>query len=260
MEGLAETLEDRIESPVARLKYPDSKTFSAIVEGLSRIVDEARFDVLREHVKVVGMDPAKVALMEVEIPYEAFLEYELEAEKAVMGVNMESFKNIVKRGKKGEPVGFKISEDKVLVVIEGTLTRRFLLPNLEVYIEAPEEIRLEHEAEATVISDVIKAAIRDAEVGGDVVEFEADEDRLVIRGKGEGRAEAVITQESPALAALEVKKPAKSAYDISYLKNVLKLAAVAQAVDVKFSSEKPLELVFKSAENTRIRYLLAPTI
>ncbi len=257
---MAETLEDRIASPLASLKYPDSKTFSAIVEGLSKIMDEARFDILREQVKVVGMDPAKVALMQVEIPYEAFLEYNVEAEKVAMGITMESLKNIVKRGKKGEPVSFRVTEDKILVVIEGSLTRRFLLPNLEVYVEAPEEIRLEHDVEATLISDAVKAAIRDAEVVGDVVEFEADEDRIVIRGRGESRAETIITQESPALAALEVKKPAKSAYDITYLKNVLKLAAVAQAVDIKFSSEKPLELVFKSAENTSIRYLLAPTI
>ncbi|MCE4603273.1 MAG: DNA polymerase sliding clamp, partial [Desulfurococcales archaeon] len=55
------------------------------------------------------------------------------------------------------------------------------------------------------------------------------------------------------------REPSKSSYDIQYLKNVVGLTGIAEAVEVKFSSEKPLELVFRSPEGSRVRYLLAPS-
>ena len=94
------------------------------------------------------------------------------------------------------------------------------------------------------------------------MEFEAGEDYLVIRGRSEaarGRVEVRLTRESSALWALEVRNPSTSAYDLVYLKNILSLTKVADAVDVKFSTDRPLELVFKSPDGSRVRFLLAPT-
>ncbi len=257
-------LVDEIGEPVARFRYPDAKTFKTMVDSLSKILDEASFKITRDGVSVVGMDPARVALIRVEIPYESFLELEVSEDRDSVeaGFNMDVLKDMLKRGKKGDVVEFRVADDKILVVVEGKVLKRYLVPNLEVVSEAPEEVKLEHDVEAVVLGDVLKKALRDAEVVGDVVEFEADEERLVIRGRGEGRAraETILTRETTALIDLQVKRPAKSLYDIQYLKNVVALTGIAEAVEVKFSSEKPLELVFRSPEGSRIMYLLAPSV
>lgn len=257
-------LVEEIGEPVARFRYPDAKTLKTLVDSLAKILDEASFRITVDGVKVVGMDPARVALIQVEIPYESFLELEVAEgrESVEAGFNMATLKDMLKRGKKGDVVEFRVTDDKVLVVVEGKVFKRYLVPNIEVVAEAPEGVSLEHSVEAVVLGDVLKRALKDAEIVSDVVEFEADEDRLAIRGRGEGksRAEAVLTRESTALIDLQVREPAASSYDIQYLKNVVGLTGIAEAVEVKFSSEKPLELVFRSPEGSRVRYLLAPSL
>ncbi len=256
------TLESQISEPIARMKYPDAKVFSEFMESLSKIVEEAKFKIDKNGVKVVGMDPAKVALIEIEIPSEAFLEYELKRD-IEMGANLESLSNSIKRGKKGDTVTFVISDDKVLVKLEtqsGTI-KRYLTPNLEVSVDIPENPKLEHDVEASIISDTLKRTVKDAEVISDVIVMEAEEEELRFKGYAEGKNKMTVKlkEGSPALIYLEIRNSSTSAYDIAHLKNVLNLTKVAAAIDLKFSSDKPLELVFKSAEGSRVRYLLAPT-
>ncbi len=259
------TLAEALEGVVVEFRYPDAKSFREFVEALSKILDEARFDVTSDGIRVVGMDPAKIAYMEVSIP-SSILELEFKEDRDVvyMGVNLETFASILKKGKKGEPLLFRVADDKIYVEIESVVVKRFLIPNIEVIIDAPERIELEHSVEATVISDVIKKAIKDIEIVGDVVEIQADEDRLIFRAKGgEGRAkvETVLQRDiSTALLFLEVAEPSTSLYDVSYLKNVLNLTRVADSVDIKFSSGKPLEMVFKTPEGSQVRYILAPSV
>jgi len=261
---LSGILENEIEGVEARLQYPDARSFKELVEVLGKIIDEARFTINKEHVKVVGMDASKTALIEVVMPYESFIEYEIseDREEVYMGVHLGSLANMLKKGKKGETLTFLVSDDKVLVRIDSTVVKKFLVPNIEVLIDVPEEIKLDFDVEASVISDALKKALRDVEVVGDIVEFEASEEALIIRAKGEGRsrAETIFSRESVALTYLDVKQPSKSAYDVIYLKNVLNLTKIAESVDIRFSTDKPLELVFKSPEGSRVRYLVAPTV
>ncbi len=257
------TLLEEVEEPAARFRYPDAKTFKTLVDSLAKILDEVSFKITRDGVRVGGMDPARVSMIQVEIPYESFLEIEVSEgrDSVEAGFNIGVLKDMLKRGKKGDVVEFIVSDDKVLVSVESKVLKRYLVPNLEVSIDIPEEVKLDHDVEAVVLADVVKKALKDAEIVGDIVELEADEEKLVIRGRGEGRSkvEAVLTRETTALIDLQVKNPAASRYDIQYLKNVIGLTGIAEAVEIKFSSDKPLELVFKSPEGSRVRYLLAPS-
>lgn len=262
---MAETLESEIRDVVATLRYPDAKSFREFVEALAKILDEARFDIRGEGVRVAGMDPAKVAYIEVFIPRESFLEYNVDEsrEEVYMGVRLESLASSLKKGKKGEPVLFRVSDDRIFIQIDSVVVKRFLIPNIEVYLDLPENLELEHDVEASVMSDVLKKTVKDVEIVGKEVEFEASQGKLVIRAKGEGRSkvEAVLQEGvSTALLYLDVREPSTSIYDVTYLKNVLNLTKIAEAVEIKFSSKKPLELVFKSPDGSRVRYLLAPSI
>jgi proliferating cell nuclear antigen len=165
---LSQILGSELEGVVATFRYPDAKSFREFVEALRKILDEARFDIKPEGIRVAGMDPAKVAFIEVWMPRDAFLEYEVEEsrEQAYMGTRLESLANALKKGKKGEPILFKVSDDKVFMQIDSVIVKRFLMPNIEVFIDVPENLELEHDVEASVIADVVKKAIRDVEIVG----------------------------------------------------------------------------------------------
>ncbi|MCE4627668.1 MAG: DNA polymerase sliding clamp [Desulfurococcales archaeon] len=257
-------LESELENVVARFQFPDAKSFREIVDTLAKLMEEARFTITSDGIKVVGMDSSKMALIDIFMPRDAFLEYEVaeDREEVYLGVNLSSLSQMLKKGKKGEPITFMVADDRALIRIDSVVVKKFLVPNIEVLIEVPEEIRLEFDVEASVISDSLKKALRDVEIVGEVVEFEATEDSLIIKSRGEGaKARTIFTRDSPALTYLEVRAPSKSAYELAYLKNILNLTKIADSVDIRFSTDKPLELVFKTPGpgELTVRYLLAPT-
>jgi proliferating cell nuclear antigen len=256
------SLEAEVESPIARIKYPDVKTFKELIVALSKILDEAKLSLTRTGLRIVGMDPAKVAYIEVHMPREAFLEYEIEEDREVVeaGFNLGVLEDILE-GRKGNPVEMVIAQDKVLVSVEGAVIRRFLLPNLEVAVEELGEVELEHDVKAVVISDVLKKAISDIKAVSDIVEVEADENQIVLRSTGEAGPKVTLrlTRESSALINLEARNPSRAKYDVSYLENTLDLCKVAESVELMFSTDKPLELNFKSPDGSTVRYILAPS-
>jgi proliferating cell nuclear antigen len=256
------SLEAEVESPIARIKYPDVKTFKELIVALSKILDEAKLSLTRTGLRIVGMDPAKVAYIEVHMPREAFLEYEIEEDRGVVeaGFNLGVLEDILE-GRKGNPVEMVIAQDKVLVSVEGAVIRRFLLPNLEIAVEELGEVELEHDVKAVVISDVLKKAISDIKAVSDIVEIEADENQIVLRSTGEAGPKVTLrlTRESSALINLEARNPSRAKYDVSYLENTLNLCKVAESVELMFSTDKPLELNFKSPDGSTVRYILAPS-
>jgi len=261
---LVETLESQIEGVVARFQFPDAKSMRELVDTLAKLMEEARFTIKQDGIRVIGMDSSKLALIDIYMPREAFLEYEVaeDRDEVYLGVNLSSLSQMMKKGKKGEPVTFLVSDDRVLIRVDSVVVKKFLVPNIEVLLDVPEEIKLEFDVEASVISDSLKKALRDVEIVGDIVEFEATEEALIIKARGEGaRARTIFSRDSAALTFLDVKVPSKSAYDLSYLKNVLNLTKIADAVEIRFSTDKPLELVFKTPGpgELTVRYLLAPT-
>ncbi|BAN89597.1 DNA polymerase sliding clamp A [Aeropyrum camini] len=256
------TLEAEFTDYKAMFRY-EAKVFKELVDSVSKILDEGLFIITGEGLMLRGMDPARVALVDIEIPSSSFFDFSIsgDVDRVELGVNMETLKGVVARAKKGDQLEVRVSEDKVLFIVESVVLRRYLLPNLEVVVDVPEEISLEFDATATVIADVVKKTLRDVELVGDIVEFDAGEDYLSIRSIGteRRRVETRLTRESPALIDLDVKAPATSRYDVSYLKRMLGVAKIAESIELSFSTDRPLMMVFRSPDGSRVTYLLAPS-
>lgn len=249
-------LESQLGNAVARLRYPDAKTFKSIIDSLSDIIEEASFTITKDGVKVSGLDPAKVAYIEVTIPYSSFLEYELSQDSVTMGANLASLSKALVDTKKGNSVEFRISQSQVLIKVEGQARRVYLLPNIEVSSEIP-EMKLEHDADVKIMADPFRRAVEDAGEFGNAVEFEATDTYFAVRASGGRQAEAKFLSGSGSLISLEVKENAKATYDYSYLDKVLSLAKVAEQVEVMFKTDNPLELRLDSPSFS-VRYVLAP--
>lgn len=251
-------LEESLGEPKARLRYPNAKILSSLIDTLSELLEEASFTVTKDGVRAAGMDPAKVAYIEVLIPYANFMEYDVKEEGLVIGANLSSLTRALSGAKKNDVVTFLANESNLLIRIEGATPRTYLLPNLQVSSEVP-EIKLEHTAHVKVISDAFKRALSDAGEFGDLVQLEATEDMFAVRAAAEKRVEAKFLSGSASLVLLEVKERAVASYDFSYIDKVLSLAKVADSVDVQFKTDSPLELRFESPSGLQVRYILAPS-
>ncbi|MET1127934.1 MAG: DNA polymerase sliding clamp [Thermoproteota archaeon] len=243
----------------AKLSFPDAKSFYNIMEALGKIVDEASVSITPESFKVVALDPAHVVLIRIEIPNEAFIEYDVEEDGAKMGFNVETVSKILKRGKKGDKVEIEVEDDRVTWSIISATVKRFRVLNVEVPQPEVPEAELDFNVKVSLIVDPFKNALKDVEAVSDTVELEAPaEDLLIVRGVGPAVAEAKISADSPAVVEFSVKEPSKAAYSLDYLKNVISLTKVADTITLEFSQDMPLRLVFQLPVGGTVTYMQAP--
>ncbi len=252
---------------IVDVKYPDIRIFQQIIDATSKIMDEANLYFTPEGMKVKGFDPAKTSYIEIYIPSTTFLEYNIGDENARVGFNMARLSNILKRGMRGDPLVMKATYDRVLIEIESIVDKRYAFPNIEVAEPETGEPVFTHDTEATLIADPLKKILKDIETFSNIVELDSETGetpRLSFRAFLEdptmGKMESVLRSDSPAIISLTVKNNSNAKYDIGFLKPVLNLTRISDTVEVKFSTDKPLELVFKTADETRVRYIMTPFI
>lgn len=250
------------EEAIARISYPDSKAFQGMVEALSKIIDEVSMKLGSEGARIRALDPAKIALIDIRLPPSAFLEYSVE-EEASIGFNVSSLLKLLKRGKRGDRLEIEARGDRVTITITGDVVRRYTILNLDVVEPEIPEARFSFNVSATLLADLVKNAIRDAEAVGDTVEFEAPNDsELYIKGVGPEGSGAVtkLTAETGQLIEYSVSEHSRARYSIDYLKHVLSLTKVADLATVEFSTDAPLRLGFSLPGEGRVEYLLAPKL
>ncbi|HIP75297.1 MAG TPA: DNA polymerase sliding clamp, partial [Thermococcus paralvinellae] len=217
--------------------------------------------VTEDGISMRAMDPSRVVLIDLNLPAEIFSKYEVDGEETI-GVNMDHFKKILKRGKSKDILILKKGEENFLeVTLQGTATRTFRLPLIEVEeleLELPE---LPFTAKAIVLGEVLKEAVKDASLVSDSLKFIARENEFIMKAEGEtNEVEIKLTLEDEGLLDLDVQEETKSAYGISYLADMVKGIGKADEVIIQFGNDMPLQMDYPVRDNGRLTFLLAPRV
>ncbi|USS40616.1 DNA polymerase sliding clamp [Thermococcus aggregans] len=241
--------------------FDGAKDFASLIETASNLIDEAAFKVTEEGISMRAMDPSRVVLIDLNLPAGIFSKYEVEGEETI-GINMDHFKKILKRGKSKDILVLKKGEENFLeVTLEGTAKRTFRLPLIEVEeleLELPE---LPFTVKAVVLGEVLKEAVKDASLVSDSIKFIARENEFIMRAEGETQeVEIKLTLEDEGLLDLEVKEETKSAYGVSYLADMVKGIKKADEVVLRFGNEMPLQMDYPVRDEGRLTFLLAPRV
>ncbi len=243
-----------------RLVYSEAKVFQNLIDVLGKLVDEVLLVANDEGIEMKAMDAARTAMIKIKIYKENFIEYEI-GEGESVGFTIANMAKFLKRAKKGYQLELGTLEEgaEIYVVLRGTLIKKYEFSNLEVIEpEIPNPDELEFKVNAVIMASVLKEALKDAEAVGDIVEFEAREGELLIKGIGTTESITRLTDGMTAVAEIEVLEPSKARYDISYLKHILSLTKISENVTIKFSEDAPLYLKFDITAGGEVEYLLAP--
>jgi len=241
-----------------KIVIPEAKIFKELFEAVGKLVDEVSLSITSNGVFLRAMDISQVALIEVNLPKDMFLEYVVENEGS-LGFSTSNIQKVLKHVKKGENLVLWSDGEHVNFRIEGLVKREYRFRNLEVPVVNIPSTQLETNVKAQLIASIVNHAIQDAEVVGTVIEIESpSEEELVLRGRGTGVNETRLKTGSVGLVSLEVSEPSKSQYDISYLRSVMKLCKVSDVISLGFSSDSPLLLDFQIGGSGRVRYIMAP--
>lgn len=229
-----------------------------VVDVVSTLVDEAKFNVGKDSLTVKAVDPAHVAMVDLSLDRGAFEAYK--ADEGELGVDMDKMKEILRLAKGGETIALSHDENKNrLVVTVGNTTRRMALVDTA-GMSDPKVPTLNLPAKVVVRTDELRQAIRASESISDHIALKASPDAFEIVAEGDADSVSHVVPKD-LLEELQAKEPVRSLFPLDYFSNMIKAITSASTVTLYLGSDYPVKLEFKIAGGKgEVRDLLAPRI
>ena len=239
----------------AKLK---AEVLKEVVDVVSTLVDEAKFNVGKESITIKAVDPAHVAMVDLTLDRGAFEAFK--ADETELGIDMDKMKEILRLAKAGDVIALNHDEDKNrLVVAVGNTTRRMSLVDTA-GMSDPKVPSLNLPAKLTVRTDELRQAIRASESVSDHIALKASNEGFEV--VSEGDTDNVSHRVSKdMLEEIQVKDAVRSLFPLDYFSNMVKAIDSAPSVTLYLGTDYPVKMEFKIAGGKgEVKYLLAPRI
>jgi proliferating cell nuclear antigen len=237
------------------------------LDAVSSMITEATFEVSKDGLKLVAMDPASVAMVVLKILPSAFLEYSCK-EESRMTISLGNLVTILKRARGNDQIVFELTENKLKVLMKGDFKRTFVIPLIDSTATVQKVPELTFKSKVILSADALKDGIKDAQMISDCVILEANPLSFMIKSFGDtSETDMVLTKDSPSLNTLsiagetsEANKTIKSKYSIDYIDKMLKGMRVADSITLQFSSDYPMKLDYTVVDKLQLSFILAPRV
>jgi proliferating cell nuclear antigen len=235
------------------LKLDDPKLLTEVVGIISELVTEVRIRVNKESLSIVAIDPANVALVSFKLPSSVFSAFE--AEEEVLGVSLDSLKNVLKRSSPGSSIILQTQDNTLKIEIHDKIKRVFNLALINIEQEEKTMPSLEFGCKIEMPSLDLLEAIEDCSIVADSCSFSVSDDKFVIEAKGLHSTKSEFSSD-------EVKiygKKGVSKFSLEYLQKFVKACKLVEKVIINLADDYPLKLEFP-ASNFGLAFVLAPRV
>ena len=228
-----------------------------VVDVVSTLVDEAKFNAGKEALTVKAVDPAHVAMVDLTLDRAAFEAYK--ADDVELGLDMDKMKEVLKLSA-GGVLAIAHEEDKNrLVVHVGNITRRMSLVDTA-GMSDPKVPNLNLPAKVKVRTEELRQGIRASESVSDHIALIATPDGFEIVSEGDTDS-ANLKLPKDMLDELVCKDKVRSLFPLDYFSNMIKAIGGAQTVTMYMGNDYPVKMEFDIAGGKgQVKYLLAPRI
>ncbi|HLE53710.1 MAG TPA: proliferating cell nuclear antigen (pcna) [Thermoplasmata archaeon] len=239
----------------AKLK---AEVLKEVVDVVSTLVDEAKFNVGKDSVTIKAVDPAHVAMVDLSLDRGAFESFK--ADETELGIDMDKMKEILRLAKSGEVISINHDEDKNrLIVAVGNTTRRMSLVDTA-GMSDPKVPSLNLPAKLIVRTDELRQAIRASESVSDHIALKASPEGFEIVSEGDTDTVSHMVPKDM-LEELQAKEAVRSLFPLDYFSNMVKAISSAPTVALYLGTDYPVKMEFKiAAGKGEVKYLLAPRI
>ena len=237
--------------------------FRNLIKSVSVIVEEGSFTLGEDQIKLLGLDPSRVAMVDFELPKDAFDKYQCDGEKK-LSLNISEFIKFLDRVERDEYVKILLNEERMRLVVEcsrGGHTRQFIMPLLELGEEEFPSPKIFFKSNARLLTRSLRQAIKDAALVSEHVKFEITPNELKISAEGDmGSSLAKWNKGAEDILGLKVEENSNATFTLSYLEDIVNAASVSsEVVSLELSSDMPIKLNFELSQG-RLIYYLAPCI
>jgi len=242
----------------------DASLLRECVEAILAVVDEARLKIGESAWKVRAVDPANVALVDLELKREAFSEFSLGPEKEqkekekefVVGVPFDKLREVLRWCK--DEVALSIEEDK-MTVESSAYTFTLNLLSADAVRKEPKIPSLNFSTKVAMDAAEFNKVLKAAEKISDMIAIGVQNEKFFVEVEGDMETMR-FSQHKKELMHLS-GGDCRSIFSLEYLTAMSKVAAGASMLTLHLGTDYPLKMEFEIAEGFgKVIYLLAPRI
>jgi proliferating cell nuclear antigen len=237
-----------------------SEPLKNILRALRATVDEARVKIDETGIRVRAVDPANVAMDDLNLSASAFESYD--ATPGVIGVDLDRLWDPVSLANKGDLVQLHLDTEsrKLVVAVTGLEFQMACLDPATIRSE-PTLPELELPASVTVDRDTLRQGVKAADLVADHVGFRMDPEEEVFRIDAEGDTDSVdFGIDADDWEAVTLAE-ASSLFSLDYIKKIVRTTPAGTAVRIDFGTEFPAMLSYDLGDGDEsMTRMLAPRI
>ncbi len=241
-----------------KLTLSEPKFLKDSISIISDLVTEGIFKITPDAIELVAMDPANVAMVIFKLLSSTFEEYDVK-ENVSLSINLNDFKQVLRRAKTNDSVTLEIDESKFKVTFKSNTTRTFFLPIIDIEDKQQRIPELKFKATITTDSAIINEAIEDVDIVGESVTFSVEKQELTITASGD-LTKATISIKADNQTKIVSDQKVKSKFSIEYLKKMMQGSKVSDKVILQLSEDYPLKLEYKVLNKIQLAFILAPRV
>lgn len=242
-----------------KVKVVDADAFSYIFRTLEDFIDEVTLDFTQEGLRIRGIDPSKVAFIDILIPSGYFEEYNVNEEEKV-GIKLKDLNDVLKTSTKNDSLYLETDENQTVnITLDGEYERTFTFPSITASeLEVP-NLNLEFPFKAKALTVTFSEIIDEIEeIGGDSVTLKSENGKLYLTANSDLGSETVeLSTENGGLLESE-GSDAESVYGLEYIVNTSKMRKPSDTVEIAFGSQIPLKLRYNLPQGGYADFYIAP--
>lgn len=238
------------------LTLADSKYLKEGISIVSDLVKEATFNISKDGVELVAMDPATVAMVVFKLMPSAFIEYKIDAPLEI-AINLDNLKQILRRIKSDDILSLSLQNNTLEVTLKSKNIRKFNLPIIELDSKEQKVPALEFSTAIDMPSHMLSDAIEDTSIISDAVAFVAQESKFSVKAESE-LSKAEIDMAVDDSLKIKTSGTTKAKYSVDYLKKMITGSKLSDNVLVEFSESYPLKITYKEIDKVFLSFILAP--
>ena len=235
-----------------------SDVIKGIIDVASPLVNEVKFNITPKGMSLRAVDPAHVAMVDLQVNSKAFEEYK--ADEMELGVDLDKLSGIMKLANSGDMISLEFDEDTNRLVIKiGNLVRKMGLIDTAGMPDSKAP-NLDLPAKIVVKASELTQGVRASEAVSDHLALSVDKD--VFELYAEGDTDTVnLKIPKDMLIELTSSNKHKSLFSIDYFSNMVKSVKGENPVTITMGTDNPIKVDFDIADKKgHVSYLLAPRI
>jgi len=235
-----------------------SDVLKGIIDVVSPLVNEAKFNITSKGISLRAVDPAHVAMVDLQVKDKAFEEYK--ANEMELGIDMDKLASIMRLSGSGEIITLEYDEDTNRLIIKiGNLVRKMGLIDTA-GMPDPKMPNLNLPAKVTLKASELNQGVKASEAVSDHLALTVNKDTFELFAEGDTDT-VNLKLPKDLLLDLNTTSKCKSLFSIDYFSNMIKPVKGDDPITIMLGNDNPIRVEFDIADNKgHVTYLLAPRI